>query len=313
MRAVQDITFDVDSQTVSFDAPEGRPSSVTSASVFRWDVSDDDTAEAAIGTPAVETNPATTIDAASGAGQSDARILYVAATAGFEVGRTYLVTAADGYSEWFECAEIDSGNSVTAKHPLHNAYTTGDTAQSTRIQATVDATWVADESNMLGDEIGANPMYRVRWVYVVSGVTRVADTYFNLVRYPSAHGVRPQDVEVQAPGWLDMLPTDHRSDQGRNLIDLAYQKVRIDLHKIDLQAGNVAESEVIDEFVVLKTLELAAWSKLHAGAGDPQVAQLSTKRYTDALDSLVRLVSRVPVRDTSGAATAIVAVGLTRR
>jgi hypothetical protein len=313
MRAVQDITFGVADQVVYFDAPEGRPTSVTSASVFCWYISDDDTAESAIGSPSVETNPNTTIDAASGYGQTDPRVLNVAATTGMDVERTYLVTSADGAREWFECSEVDSGNSVTAKHPLHNAYTTADTVQSTRIQATIDPSWIVDDANLTTDDVGPNPMFRVRWVYVVDGVTRVADSYFNVVRYAGTHGVRPQDIEVQAPGWLDSLPTDHRADQGRRLIDTAYRKVRIDLHKIDLQASNIAESEIIDEFVVLKTLELGEWAKLYAGSGDTTLAQLSTKKYSDALDSLVRIVARVPVRDSTGAATPISPGGLTRR
>jgi len=82
MRSVQDIVYGVTGQTVYFDAPEGRPSSVTSVEVFLWDVSDDDTAEAAVGSGSVETNPNTTIDAASGYGQTDARVLNVAATTG---------------------------------------------------------------------------------------------------------------------------------------------------------------------------------------------------------------------------------------
>ena len=45
MRDVQSVTFDVTGQTVYFDAPEGRPSSVTSATVYLWDASDDATAE----------------------------------------------------------------------------------------------------------------------------------------------------------------------------------------------------------------------------------------------------------------------------
>ncbi len=39
-------------------------------------------------------------------------------------------------------------------------YASGDTFQSTRIQATVDSTWVADETNITTDDVGPNPMYR---------------------------------------------------------------------------------------------------------------------------------------------------------
>ncbi len=312
MRSIQDITFDITGQTVYFDCPEGRPSSVTSASVFGWDVSDDDTAEAAIGSPSVETNPNTTIDAASGWGQTDPRVLNVTATTGFAVDRSYLVTGADGFKEWFDCSEIDSGNSVTARHPLHNAYASADTVQSTRIQATIDSTWVVDETN-LRDDAGANPHYRIRWQYVVSGVTCVADSYFNLVRYAAKHGVRPQDIEAMLPGWLDSLPSDHRNTQGRALIDEAYRAVKLDVRKIDLAAANIAESEVIDELVRYKAIALGEFAKLMTGGGDVVAVQASRQQYQEQLDALLRIVSRAPIRDTTGAATPVLAVGLSRR
>lgn len=314
MRTVADIVFDVTGQTISFDCPEGRPSSVTSCDVYRWDVSDDDVAESAVGSPSVETNPSTTVDAASGSGQADPRIINVAATTGMAVGRTYLVTSADGLREWFDVSEFDAGNSVTAKHPLHNAYASADTVQSTRIQATVDSTWVADEQNITNyDIVGPNPMYRVRWVYVVSGVSYVADTYFNLVRYSARHGVTAQDIDALVPGWLDTLPIDYRADQGRKLIDEAYREVRIDLHQIDLPASGVAESEVIDELVRYRAIELSEWAKYMAGNGDPTRAEAAARRYQTRLDSIMRIVTRVPVRSETGAATPVVSSGLTRR
>lgn len=312
MRTAQDITFDVAGQKVYFDCPEGRPTSVTSAAVFLWDVSDDDTAESAIGTPSVETGPATTIDAASGYGQTDARVLNVTATTDFAIDRSYLVTSADGAKEWFDCVEIDSGNSVIARHPFHNAFTASDTVQSTRIQATIDSTWVADETN-LDESAGPNPSYRIRWVYVVGGVTYVADSYFNLVRYVGKHGVRPQDIEVMLPGWLDTLPSDHRHTQGRALLDEAYRGVKLDLRKIDLAAASLAESEVVDELVRYKVVALGEYVKLLSSGGSAEAVAVSRQQYQEQLDALLRIVSRVPVRTTTGAATPTIATGLTVR
>lgn len=313
MRHTQDIIFGITGQTLYFDCPEGRPSSVTSVEVWPWDVDDDQLEEAAIGAGSVETNPSTTIDAASGYGQTDARILNVTATTGFTVGRSYLVTSADGAKEWFEVGEVDSGNYVIARHPLHNAYAASDTVQSTRIQATIDSTWVADETNLLGDQTGPNPGYRVRWVYVVGGTTYVADTYFSLVRYGERHGVLPSDIEAMIPGWLDRLPTDHRNDQGRRLIDDAYRGVSIDLHQIDLAASSIASSVVIDELVRYKAVELCEVARAYEGASDSGRVQLATVRYKERLDSLLRIVSRVPVRTEGGAATPTIAVGFSRR
>jgi len=310
MRTGQDIVFGVTGQALIFDAPEGRPSSVTSCDVFWWD-SDDDSS-LLTGSGAVETNPATTIDAASGYGQADPRVLNVAATTGMAADRRYLVTSALGYREWFDVAAIASAATVTAKHPLHNAYTTADTVQSTRIQATVDSVWVADETN-LDDSSGPNPSHRVRWVYVVDGITHVADSYFTLVRYAGTHGVRPQDIEVLNPGWLDRLPTDHREDQGRKLIDEAYRQVKIDLHGTWTDDAMVANAEIVDELTRCKALELGEFAKAMQGNGDTRGYDLARMLYRERLDSLARITSKVPIRGVDGGAGGRLALGLTRR
>jgi hypothetical protein len=311
MRTVQDILFGVTGQSLYLDAIEGRPSSVTSVSIFPWDASDDADSEWSA-TGAVETDPNTTIDAASGYGQSDARIINVAATTGFAVDRSYLVTAADGYHEWFDVAEIDSTNTVTARHPLHNVYTTNDTVQSTRITASVDASWVADEGN-LRDDAGPNAAYRVRWVYVVAGVTHVADSYFNLTRYAGAHGVRPQNVESLVAGWMDTLPTDHRANQGRTLIDDAYIAVKLDLHTVWSDDAMLANTEVVDELTRYKVVELGEFAKILAGGGDAAMYQVARDAYRNRFDSLKRITDKTPTRDSSGAAVVKPAIGLSRR
>ena len=310
MRLVQDITFDLTGETVFLDCTEGRPSSVDSCSVFAWDMSDDGTAESAVGSPSVETDPSTTLNDVATAGS---RTIPLAATTGVAVDRRYLVTDVSGLKEWVEIDAITDGVSVTTKHPLHNDYASGATFESTRARATIDSTWIADTTNLSTDATGPNPTYRVRWQYTVDGTSYVADTYFNVVRYGQRHGVQPQDIEVMVPGWLDALPTDHRYDQGRKLIDNAYREVRIDMHQVDLAASQVAESEIVDELVRYKTVELGEWAKFYAVGGDSTRAQAATQRYTQRLDALVRIVSRIPVRDETGGATAILPLGLTRR
>ena len=309
MREVQDILFSVTGQTLHHDCAEGRPSSVTSVEIFPWTSSDDADSEW-VATGSVETNPDTTIDADSGYGQTDARKLNVAATTGFEVGRTYLATTADGARDWFECAEIDSGNYILARHPVHNAYVSGDDVESTRITASVDSTWVADDANLL--DAGPNPAYRVRWVYIVDNATYVVDTYFNLVRYAGKHGVRPMDIESMLPGWLDMLPTDHRNDQGRRLIDEAYRAVKFDLHQVWTADEQVSNSEVVDELTRYKTLELTALGNAMR-MGDDGRYTVSKAAYQSRLDQLARITPKIPVRDTTAAATTKVSLGLSRR
>lgn len=311
MRQVQDILFSITGQSLVFDAPEGRPSSVTSVSIFPWDASDDADSEWSA-TGSVETGPDTTVDAASGWGQTDPRIINVAATTNAAVDRTYLITGADGFKEWFTVAEIDSGVSLTARHPLHNTYASADTVQSTRITATVDSTWVADDVN-LRDDAGPNPHYRVRWVYVVNSVTYVADTYFNLVRYAGAHGVLPLDVDSLSPGWMSSLPTDHRENQGSTLIADAYRAVKMDLHAIWTDDAMVANTDVIDELTRYKTIELGEFAKILSGNGDTTQYQVARDQYQRRFDSLSRITNKAPIRSTTGAASDRPAIGLSRR
>ncbi len=311
MRAVQDIIFDVTGQQIYFDAPEGRPSSVTSVEVFSWTASDDDAT--LTGSGSVETNPNTTLDGSAGPSQTNPRNIPLTATTGISVGRTYLVTGAASLKEWIEVESVTSADSVTAKHPLHNDYATAATFVSTRMLATVDSTWVADASN-IDETSGPNPMYRVRWVYVVNSVTYVADTYFNLIRYGARHGVTPQDIEADYAGWLDKLPTDHRSDQGRRLIDEAHRAVKIDLHSLEIDDATVAEAEILDELVRMRTVEKFEWMQFLSNRSADQSRHLAARGvYQERLDSLVRLASKLPVRDATGAATRVVPLGLSVR
>jgi hypothetical protein len=304
-RTTQRVPFDVTGTLVYHDCPEGRPSSVTSMQVFAWDVADD-TALAAIGSGAVESNPNTTLDAAAGVGQTDPRLIPVTATTGFLVGRTYLITAADGNSEWFECLEVDSGNSVTARHPLHNAYASADTVKSTRITATIDPDWVSDEDN-LSDPNDPNPGYRVRLVYVVASVTYVRDTYFDLVRYPSGHGVTGLDIDLMMPGWLNRLPTDYKRDQGKRLIDEAHRAVQLDLAAIWRNDAALANAAVTDELVKYKTVELGEWARVMSGGqadnlGVRERYDLATARYADRFKTLVSPLDKQPTRTAAGGA-----------
>jgi hypothetical protein len=311
MRTVADILFGVTGQSLAFDAPEGRPSSVTSVQVFQWDVGDDDEDEFSL-TGTIEANPNTTTDGASGVSQPNPRNIPLTATTGIVVGRTYLITGSTSLKEWAEVESVTSGDSITARYPLHNDYGIGASFVSTRITASVDDTWAADDSHVL--EPCANPMYRVRWVYVVSGTTYVADTYFNLIRYGARHGVTPQDVESQYNGWLDMLPVDHRFDQGRRLIDEAYRTVKVDLHSLSIDDATVAEAEMMDELVRLRVVERTEWSMYLSARSQDQGRHLAArKEYQERLDALLRLASKVPIRDSDGAARVVTALGLTVR
>ena len=180
-----------------------------------------------------------------------------------------------------------------------------------RAARAIGTTW-ASTINYLIDN-GANPTYRVRWVYVVNGVTYVADTPFKLVRYAGKHGIVASDVESIFPGWIDRLPTDHQEDQGRRIIDEAFRSVKLDLHASDVNEAMVAETEIVDELTRWKAIEIGEMAHLMEVGGDSTRYQTARGAYQARLDSLIRITSKVPIRDPSGAATLRPSTGLTKR
>jgi hypothetical protein len=287
-----DVLFGVTGQSLYFDAPEGRPSSVTSSTVYENSTGDDGTAETATtGAAAVETNPNTTFDADSGVNESDPRICHLLATTGIAVGRRYRATNATGEYDDVEVAAFAAGasGSVIARQPLQNAYTTGDTFVTTRITHAIDATWVADTTNLSG-AFDPNPRYRWRLAYVVGGVTYVHDLYFDLLRYAGRHDVSPLDVDMRARGWLDRVSTDDRETQGRAVVDEAYRVVKFDLYALDMPDQMLRNREVLNELVILKALELV------------DATEVNAKRYSDRITQLVARGRAAVSLDPSGAA-----------
>ncbi len=298
----QTILFGVTGQSLVHDAPEGRASAVTDVQVFAMTTGDDGTEEAAIGAGAVETGPNTTVDAASGAGQTDPRRVNLTATANIERGRSYLLTDDDsGLSEWVEVMDIVSADYVIARDPLVNAYSVGATFVGTRITAAVDATWVADKSNIT-DDTDALAGYRVRWIYVVAGVTRVHYSAFDLVRYASQHSVLPADIEAEYPGFRARLPGSHQVDEGRRLIDQAHEDVRWELVDINLDDARVRSMDAINRATVLRFGVALQEHLILAGRGETAGLEHAQKRYQTFLDKVFRSGPKVPVSiDTSGA------------
>lgn len=302
--ASHDILFETASQTVYLDVLEGRPTHV-SLTVYEDSAGDEGQTESAItGTPAVETNPNTTTDAACGPGsvQTNMKKIPVTATTGFTKLRQYLITdATTGESEWFECTEIVSADYVTARSPLTRLFASGSTVQSTRLTATIDTTWASDENN-LSDPFNPNPRYRLAWVYTVGGVTYRPVAYANLVRIDGAlHGVTPIDVEREAPGWIDRLPTNHRSGQGKTLIEQAALVVKRDLYSISRTDWAQRNSFAFQTLIVMQAVVLGHRANFEHG-GD-NVAQLdrAEAKYAAAWDKWINAAIAAEQLDTSGA------------
>lgn len=279
--ATLDVLFGVTGQSLVFDAPEGRASSITTSEVFETTAGDDGTAESATtGSAAVETNPNTTFDAASGDGQTNPNKCNLTATTGIAVGRRYLATNSLGERDWVEVTGFASADYALAREPLVNAYASADMFASTRISHAIDSTWVAD-SNNLSQAYDPNPRYRWRLVYVVSSVTYIHDVYFDLVRYAARYDVTGLDVERRFAGWLRAVGTFEREDQGASVIAEAFQHVKFDLYNLGIADQSIRNREVANELTKLAAGAMVFNTEEHWKLYNGRMAQLVANGKTN--------------------------------
>ena len=244
-----ELIYGVTGQTLYFDAPQGRPSSVDDSDVYENIGGDETTAEPALGAAAVETNPNTTFDANSGPSSANPRKCNLTATTGIAVGRVYLATGSNSESEWVEVTEIGSADHVLARNPLKNDYVSTNTFQSTRIAATVDSTWIADKNNISGGTLRPGARYRWRVLYTVSSVQYLGVTEFDVVRYPMRADVLATDVERAFPGFLDRVQTYDSDTQGRATIAAAREWVESELYHLGLRDEDLRDGRTYKRLV----------------------------------------------------------------
>jgi hypothetical protein len=320
MADVQQIAYNgvnAGGQVLYIDAPEGRPSSVTSVTVFQWNGSDEGSPETATtGSGTVETTPNTTFNAPSGIATGATTKMNLTSLTGIVIGRQYLITDSDSRKEWVEVAALDTGGSdAYAKSSIFGAYESPNPFVSTRITIAFDATWVADDTNITDGLPGGFPGYRVRWIYVVGGITIVRYTYFDLVRTIGDHNVRPPDLELLVPGYLSHMPLEHRIDQGKGLIDEAYRQLKVDLQAVGVADQLLRNQDTVDELVKHRAILLWAEGRALTG-GDSTTVELARDRYMMRWNMLVRdaTTAKVPIAtDSGGAGRKVFAETITRR
>lgn len=296
----QELLLGATSQVVDCICPDGRPASVTSVTIHAVDA--DDSTIAATCTGATVDSVSTTTTAAAGDEVGEPSSIPLTSASGVTVGRTYLIQDASGISEWVVVAAI-SGSTVTAKHNLRNEYAGGAAFKSTRIYATVPDAWAAATNNLT--DPSRRTGYRVRWVYVgADGLTHTVQTTVALVRYQTRNQVLPIHIDARFPGWLERLPTDYRSDQGKGLIDAAFESVRLDLLQEGQSDHAMRDPAVFSELVVHKTIEIASEVNLRNGGGSLEAVEVARTGYTERLTRLVRQAAADVQHSTGGASAA---------
>ncbi len=301
MTDILELDFNVEGQTLYFDVPEGRPTSVQDVSVWEDTDGDDVTEEDALGPPSID-SVNTTFDADSGPEESDPTLCNLTATTNIVIGRRYLATNAAGETEWIEVERITSGASVSHRSHLANQYALGDTFKGTRISAVVDSDWIADEDNISNPRC-PKPRWRFVVSYTVAGVEYRAAVFFGVTRYPFRLTVSALDVDRLSRGWLSRLHPDDVRGAGNEILKEAAKQVRFDLWEHELTDSGFRNNEIINELIRWRAVWLIADAALFQGAGNPTQVELASTRYFERFDKLVRQPkSRVQATEEGAAA-----------
>lgn len=298
----QEILFNVTGQYLVLDCEDGRPSSVTSVEV-RAITADDtqDSESATTGSAAVETDPNTTLSAAAGPAQPDPTALTLTAGTGVSIGRVFRLTE-DGTGV-YEDTEVKSvnGTAVTLRHPLLNDYSSGSLYVSCRASIAVSSTWVAELSN-ISPLWNPYPYWRVRWVVVVGGVTRVYMRHFDLLRYPASINVTAIEMDRQYPGWLDRLPPDYQADQGRALIRRAWEDVRAEFRGDGKNLASLRDEDIRAHLIMRRAFLNLQRDQIGRSGGNLEALELADRDWRQAYDQHIR--SPVAPVDTTGGGAA---------
>jgi hypothetical protein len=309
----QEVIYNLAGQSFFYDPPEGRPaaSPAPTCTVYLATDSDDGggvTESATTGSCSIDAVD-TTLSAAAAAGDTE---VSVASAASIARGQRYLISAgAGGDRELAEVAAI-SGTTISLRRPLQNAYASGADFEGTRISISVNATWVADKSNItdaLGSswrtdveddpaQFAGHAGYRLRWTYTVAGVATIGISFADLVRYSAKNLVTALDVDGRFPGFIDRLTPDDRRDQGAGVIANAFDAVRFDLLGDAQTMRKVRDTDIVGELTMYKAVVMAAANNVLAGRADKSAVDVAEDLYKQRYNQLAR-EPKFPV-DTAG-------------
>lgn len=287
MQTKADILFGVEGQSIFFDAPQGRPSSIVSVELFQDVQGDSSPMPDALGTGTVEDATTTLTADVILSETSNPRLLTVEDVTDFAEKRRYQLVSALRWTEWVDLTGVDENNQqLYLQLDLTADWRSGDTLHSTRMVVPVEDAWAANTS-YVSDPLCPRPLYRLAWTYVVAGVTYRAATFADLIRYTVPISATALDVDRMSRGWLFRLAGEDRDTQGADTIAEAFQQVKLDLWAHGLTAYAQRNSEVVNDLVCRKAVAIVHEQAFLQGGLNRELAEYSSKLYWDRVESIV--------------------------
>jgi hypothetical protein len=309
---VHEVIFGLTTGTFSTYPPEvyeGVPSSAT-CEVREHSDSDDDAATAPGGfTPSVTiesigTAGTATVDVVSGYSTTNRRKLWLDATTSIAVGGRYLLSNVYGQREIVTPTLVVANDYLELDGDLAYDYpVTTSTLKGFKLTCTVDATWVAAETNISRP---GEPPYRVRWQYTVNSSVRRHFTYLRLVRQHAKHGVTLTDLRRM---YHD-LPGEEEAGGGRGVafraaIDFAYGELRSDIKHAGYDPDQVHDTETIDQLVTRRTFWNLAVKRQLPGSDPVGAAAHWKEQYRSLFSSSFGAALNVNITENTEGTTAI--------
>ena len=298
-----ELIYGLTGQTMRLIPPEwsaGVPSSLA-LSVWPGTVGNDQAADWTA-TPTLDT-ASTTVNVASGASQTYRNRAYLASLANLAVGKTYRIANSAGQAELVTVKNLCTTYVELDQDLLYDYAVTTSTFAGIEVSATVDPTWVADSSNLLGPEAAS---YRCLWTYTINSIVRKHWTYARLVRQRWQSIISLADLRDFEPDIAYSEPPDLRCEACARLIAAAESVVRVDIIAAGYRPESIQDAEVLRMLLIEQARLIAARRGNPPPGRDPEAFVVEqSARYQSLLDRTIRVSLAVPVtQNTTGATTA---------
>jgi hypothetical protein len=283
---------------------DGAPTSAATYAVYTGTQSLDESALFS-GTATLDAT-ATTFDAASGYSQTNRNKANLTATTSIVVGRRYLAANALSQREVVVPISIASADYVEVEEPLAYDYTTADTFKGLRNVFTIDADFIALESNInvypgagnnlanLGSSTSTSaPPYRVKWVITTAGgLVWHTWTTFDVVRQQAKSNLSIDDLRALSPDvthheWLNQRGQDFMPQ----LVE-AEDTVRIDCRIAGFDPDQIRDAQLYRKYVLYRWHADVIKARLMSGADVGIMLEIAEKDYSRLMEKTLSTTLR---------------------
>lgn len=285
------VRYNLTGQTLTFEAPEGRPTANGEVRIYDPRYSMEDTTKNPVAmTASSVTATRSSATATVGAAGAAAAQKTIACTphADWKVGDWVWVTAAaSGRKTRVQIAQKQSGAIVTADD-LPFALVQADTIESALLTSpTFTSAFITDEQNIAED-------YFVEWIYAVAGITYYARRFFDVVREIINFDITDEWLLERHPGLMRL---EYKRQPGTFEPQRRAAQRNVERHIIGVgkDPDRYRGTEIMRELVGLQVVCVLAWDgNKPNGVPWRDYATHAEEEYSSAFEQLTGNTLRVP-------------------